>query len=129
MSLETFLLIVAIVVIVLLLICLPIIWQVWRTVKNASVALAALNKTLPAILKNVEEMTGNINNSTTTINNEVQTISTALNRFYSATSGIIGDVRSLSPHAMKGSFLQLIGNGLAIIKGARVFLDVFLSKK
>jgi len=129
MSLEIFLLIVAIVFILLLLACLPVIWQVWKTIKSASVALETINKNLPVILKNVEEITGNIHNSTATVNDEIQTLGAALNRFYSATSGIIGDVRSLSPQAVKGSFVQLISNGLAIVKGVRVFLDVFLGKK
>ncbi len=129
MNLETFLLIIGIGFLVLIIILLPIAWQVWKTVKGVTITLKTINETLPAILKNTAEMTGNINNSTTTINNEIQTISNGLNRFYSATSGIVSDVRNFSPNAVKGSFFQLFGNGLAIIKGVRVFLDVFLGKK
>jgi len=130
MNLETFLLIIVVVFIVLVIICLPIAWQVWHIVKNTSITLKVLNESFPAILKNIEEMTGNINNSTTTINNEIQILSNGLNRFYSATSSIMGDVRSLrfSPQAVKGSFLYLINNALAIIKGVRVFLEVFQGK-
>ncbi|MBN1474974.1 MAG: DUF948 domain-containing protein [Syntrophaceae bacterium] len=129
MNLETFLLIIGIGFLVLIIILLPIAWQIWKTVKGVTITLKTLNETLPAILKNIAEMTGNINNSTTTINNEIQTISNGLNRFYSATSGIMGDVRNFSPTAVKGSLLQLIGTGTSIIKGVRVFLDVFFGKK
>jgi uncharacterized protein YoxC len=129
MNLETFLLIIGIGFLVLIIILLPIAWQIWKTVKGVTITLKTLNETLPAILKNAAEMTGNINNSTTTINNEIQTISNGLNRFYSATSGIVGDVRNFSPNAVKGSLFQLFGNGLAIIKGVRVFLEVFFGKK
>lgn len=129
MNLETFLLIIGIGFVVLIIILLPIAWQIWKTVKGVTITLKTINETLPDILKNTAEMTGNINNSTTTINNEIQTISNGLNRFYSATSGIVGDVRNLSPSAVKGSLFQLVGNGLAIIKGVRVFLEVFFGKK
>jgi uncharacterized protein YoxC len=129
MNLETFLLIIGIGFLVLLIILIPIAWQIWKTVKGVTITLKTLNETLPSILKNIAEMTGNINNSTTTINNEIQTISNGLNRFYSATSGIMGDVRNFSPTAVKGSLLQLVGTGASIIKGVRVFLDVFFGKK
>ncbi|HOZ61494.1 MAG TPA: DUF948 domain-containing protein [Smithellaceae bacterium] len=129
MSMETFLLIIGVSVIVLVIICMPVVWQVWRAVKGVNVSLGTLNENLPAILKNIEETTKNINNSTTTISNEIQVLSNGLNRFYSATSGIIGDIRNFSPQAVKGSFLNLISNGLAIIKGVSVFLRVFLDKK
>jgi len=129
MNMETFLLIIGIGFLVLIIILMPIAWQIWKAVKGVTITLRTLNETLPDILKNITEMTGNINNSTTTINNEIQTISNGLNRFYSATSGIVGDVRNFSPTAVKGSLLQLIGNAAAIIKGVRVFLDVFFGKK
>ncbi len=113
---------------VLIIICIPILWQVWRTVKNASVMLETLNKNLPAILKNLEDITTNINNSTTTINREIQALSNVMNKVYSIASYFIGDVRNLTPRVIKGSFFPLINNALAIIKGIRVFLNVFLKK-
>jgi len=129
MSLENFLLVVAVILSVLLVISLPLLWQAWRAVRNAAVALEALNKSLPAILKNVEEITSNLNHSTTAINREVQNLAAVLSRFYAATSGIIGDIRGISPAAVKTSLLQLASSGWAILKGLRVFLDVFLRRR
>jgi uncharacterized protein YoxC len=129
MNLNVYLLFFSIAFSALVIICIPILWQIWRTMKSAKKTLETLNQSLPAILKNLEEITANINNSTATVNREIQAISNVVNRFYSATSCIFGDIRNLTPQAMKGSFFQLINNGLAIAKGIRVFMNVLLSKK
>lgn len=129
MNLDIYLLIFGIAFSALVIICIPILWQVWRTMKNATITLETINRSLPAILKNLEDITTNINNSTATVNREIQTISNVVDRFYSKTSYIIGDVLNLAPQVVKGSFFQLINNALAIIKGISVFLNVFLNKK
>lgn len=128
MNLNIYLLIFGIAFSALVIICIPILWQIWRTMKNAKATLETLNKSLPVILKNLEEITTNINNSTATVSREIQTLSNVVDRFYSTASYIIGDVRKLTPQVVKGSFFQLIKNALAIIKGIRVFLNVFLKK-
>ncbi|OGP67295.1 MAG: hypothetical protein A2W27_07285 [Deltaproteobacteria bacterium RBG_16_44_11] len=129
MNPNIYLLIFCIAFSVLVIICIPILWQVWRTMKNATATLETLNKSLPSILKNLEDITTNINNTTATVNREIQTLSNFVDRFYSTTSYIFGDLRNLAPQIMKGSFFPLIKNALAIIKGIRVFMNVFLSKK
>jgi uncharacterized protein YoxC len=128
MNTNVYLLIFGIVFCILIIICIPILWQIWCTVKNASVMLETLNKSLPVILKNLEDITTNINNSTTTVNREIQTFFNIVNKVYSTASYFLGDVRNLAPRVVKGSFFQLINNALAIVKGIRVFLNVFLKK-
>src|SRR4030042_6698161 len=128
MNPNIYLLIFCIAFSVLVIICIPVLWQVWRTMKKATATLETLNKNLPVILRNLEEITTNINNSTATVNREIQTLSNVVDRFYSETSFIFGDLRNFAPQIMKGSFFPLINNALAIIKGIRVFLNVFLKK-
>jgi phage-related protein len=80
-------------------------------------------------LKNLEEITTNINNSTTAVDREIQTISDTVRRFHSAIDGIIGDVQNLVPKAANFPLFRMIKNATAIIKGVRVFLNVFLNKR
>jgi len=129
MDLEIYLLILSIAVFLLIFFCVPILLQIWLTTKNITVTLETLNRSLPVILRNLEEITTNINHSTTAVNREIQTFSNIVDRFYSAISGIIGDVQSLAPKAANLPLFPLIKNAMAIIKGVRVFLNVFLNKR
>jgi uncharacterized protein YoxC len=129
MDLEIYLLILGIVFFLLIIFCVPILLQIWLTTKNVTVTLETLNRSLPIILKNLEEITTNINNSTTAVDREIQTISDTVRRFHSAIYGIFGDIQSLVPKAGNLPLFRIIKNASAIIKGVRVFLNVFLNKR
>ncbi len=129
MDLEIYLLILGIAFFLLIIFCIPILLQIWLTTKNITLTLETLNRSLPIILKNLEEITTNINNSTTAVNREIQTISDTVRRFHSAIYGIFGDIQSLVPKAVNLPLFRIIKNATAIIKGVRVFLNVFLNKR
>jgi predicted PurR-regulated permease PerM len=129
MDLEIYLLILGIAFFLLIIFCIPILLQIWLTTKNITLTLDTLNRSLPIILNNLEEITTNINNSTTVVNREIQTISDTVRRFHSGIYGIFGDIQSLLPKAVNLPLFRIIKNATAIIKGVRVFLNVFLNKR
>ena len=129
MNLEIYWLILGIAFFLLIIFCIPILLQIWLTTKNITLTLDTLNRSLPIILNNLEEITTNINNSTTAVDREIQTIFDTVRRFHSAINGIFGDVQSLVPKAANFPLFRMIKNVTAIIKGVRVFLNVFLNKR
>jgi len=61
---------------------LPLLYQLWRTAEQLTIALRTLNSRLPFILKNVEDITGNLNETTTNVNARVAEVSSALQRVH-----------------------------------------------
>ena len=136
MYLEICLIIFGIAIFLLAIFCIPILIQIWRTTKNVAFTLEALNQNLPAILKNLEEITTNmeeittnINNSTSAIDREVQNFSDTIGRFQSVIKDIVDDIQYITPMVLKTSAFQTVKNTIAVVKGIRVFLDVFFAKK
>jgi uncharacterized protein YoxC len=129
MYLEICLIILGIAFVLLVIFCIPILLQIWLTSKNITVTLEILNQRLPAILKNLEEITTNINSSTAAVNKEIQNVSNTVDRFHLVVDNIVDDIKNIAPLAGKFSFFQMIKNTIAIVKGVRVFMDVFLHKK
>ena len=99
-----------------------------RTAKDITITLETLNKSLPLLLKNLEDITTNINNSTTVVNQEIQNFSRTADRIHLIISGIVDDVQSITPWAIKSPLFQKLKNVVAIVKGIRVFADVFMKK-
>lgn len=129
MYLEICLIILGIAFVLLVIFCIPILLQIWLTSKNITVTLEILNQRLPAILKNLEEITTNINSSTAAVNKEIQNVSNTVDRFHLVVDNIVDDIKNIAPMAGKFRFFQMIKNTMAIAKGVRAFMDVFLHKK
>lgn len=129
MYLEIVLVILSIVFLLLMIFCIPILVQIWRTAKDITITLEALNKSLPLLLKNMEDITTNINNSTTIVNQEIQSFSRTADRIHFVISDIVDDVQSITPWAIKSPLFQKLKNAVAIVKGIRVFVDVFMKKQ
>jgi uncharacterized protein YoxC len=129
MNMEILLIIFGIAIVVLLIFCIPILIQIWRAARDIAVTLETLNQSLPAILKNMEEITGNINRSIAAVDREVQSLSGTIGRFQVIISDIVDDIQHISPVIMKLPLFQGIKNAVAITRGIRVFLDVFLAKE
>jgi uncharacterized protein YoxC len=129
MDLEICLIILGIAFVLLVIFCIPLLMQIWLASKNITVTLETLNQRLPAILKNLEEITTNINNSTAAVNREIQNVSNTVDRFHLVVDDIVDDIKNIAPLAGKFGFFQMIKNTMAIVKGVRAFMDVFLHKK
>ena len=128
MYLEICLIIFSVAVLILAFFCVPILIQLWRTTKNVAVTLETLNQSLPTILTNLEEITLNIKSSTSAVNREVQNFSGTIGRFQLVVQDVVDDIQHITPVAMNSPLFQTVKNVVAVIKGIRVFLDVFLAK-
>ena len=82
----------------------------------------------PLLLKNMEDITTNINNSTSVVNREIQGFSRTADRIHLVVSDIVDDVQSITLLAIKSPLFEKLKNVVAIIKGIRVFADVFMKK-
>jgi len=128
MYLEICLIIFSVAVLILAFFCVPILIQLWRTTKNVAVTLETLNQSLPTILTNLEEITLNIKSSTSAVNREVQNFSGTIGRFQLVVQDVVDDIQHITPVALNSPLFRTVKNIVAVIKGIRVFLDVFLSK-
>lgn len=128
MYLEIVLIILGIALLLLVIFCIPILLQIWRTAKDITITLETLNKSLPLLLKNLEDITTNINNSTSVVNREIQSFSRTADRIHLVVSGIVDDIQSITPLAIKSPLYQKMKNAVAIVKGIRVFADVLMKK-
>ena len=129
MYLEICLIIFSIAILVLVIFCIPVLTQLWRTTRDVAVTLETLNQNLPAILKNLEEITMSINSSTTAVNREVQNLSGTISRFQVVMRDVADDVQHIAPIAINSPVFQTVKNVIAVVKGIRVFLEVFSAKK
>lgn len=107
---------------------LPFFWQMWRVAKNMVVALEALNKSLPAILRNLEECTANLRSVACTLSRETA----ALAPFFQKIRILMDLVNALEGISLKGLQQITIGNKLklarGLLKGIKVFFEVFSGK-
>ena len=129
MYLEIVLVILSIAFLLLMIFCIPILLQIWRTAKDITITLETLNISLPLLLKNMEDITTNINNSTNIVNREIQNFSRTADRIHLVISDIVDDVQGITPWAIKSPMFQKLKNAVAIVKGIRVFADVFMKKQ
>ncbi|HLZ19772.1 MAG TPA: DUF948 domain-containing protein, partial [Smithellaceae bacterium] len=113
----------------LVLFCIPILLKLWRAASDVTISLQALNQRLPMILKNMEDISTNINNSTTAINEEVQKYKETSERFHNVMDHVVNGISILSPFAVKSPVLRIMTNGVAMLKGLRVFLNVLKGKQ
>jgi uncharacterized protein YoxC len=128
MYLEIVLVILGIAFLLLVVFCIPVLVQLSRTARDITITLETLNKSLPLLLKNMEDITTNINNSTAVINREIENFSRTADRIHFVISDIVDDIQSITPLAIKSSLFQKLKNVIAIVKGIRVFADVFMKK-
>lgn len=129
MDLEIGLLILVVILILLIIFFIPVLLQIWRVSKDLTITLQTINKSLPAILKDMEEITANVNNSTSVINKKIQNFSDTTNRSGSVINDVIDNIQYFAPLAMKLPFLSSFKNIIAILKGISVFMDVLVKKQ
>jgi len=101
---------------------LPLLYQLWRTAEQLTIALRTLNSRLPFILKNVEDITGNLNETTTNVNARVAEVSSPLQRVH----GFLSSFQSVN-HVVgskQGKPLRFLKNALPALKGVKTFFRV-----
>ena len=103
------------------------LWQMWRTAKNMATALEEINKTLPEILANMQEITANINSATDTIRHEAEEF-VLISRKVRSFLGMVTDVEEIFLQGVKLPLVETLKTARGLLKGGRVFLNVFLQK-
>jgi hypothetical protein len=110
-----------------LLLLILFLWQMWRTATNMATALEELNKTLPEILANMQEITANINSASTMIKQEAEEF-VVLSRKVRAFLGLLNGLEMTLLRGVRAPLTGTLKTAFGLLKGARVFLDVFLQK-
>jgi len=102
---------------------LPLLYQLWRTAEQLTIALRTLNARLPFILKNVEDITGNLNETTTNVNARVAEVSSALQRVH----GFLSSFQSVN-HVVRSRQVKplwlLKKNAGPVLQGVKTFFRV-----
>ena len=121
-GLETGLVILNVVFLLIAAFSIPFLLQLWRMAKNIALTLQTLNQSLPGILQNLEEITSNIVSATDTVNSRIEGLSSVIKKIQD-TLALVADLGAV----IRLPFFKTLVTLSALLKGVRVFLDVFRS--
>ncbi len=126
---ETSYIILSVSLLLMVVALLPLLWQVWRTAKNAAETLETLNKSLPGILKSLEISTTNIEGITCTVKQEAEAV-VLLSRKIRAIFELAKGVEGLLQQGLNNlPLINSLRTVRGLVKGVKVFFDVFLNKE
>jgi uncharacterized protein YoxC len=128
MYLEIGVVILSVVFLLIVALFIPFLMQIWRTANSINTTLHMLNQSLPDILKNLEEITSNINKATYTVNNQIEGLAHTVGRVQ-GTVEIFLDLEQELRASLISPFFRTMRTVSAVLKGTRVFLDVFRSSR
>jgi len=128
MYLEISLFVLSVVFLLMVALTIPFLIQIGRTARSITTTLDMLNQNLPDILKNLEEITNNVNNISHTVNNQIESLSHAVRRVQGAVE-IFLDLGYALRSSVKIPFFKTMSTAMAVLKGGRVFLDVYRSSR
>ena len=111
---------------VFIILSIPVLLQVRRIAKSMAGTLRMLNKSLPAILRNLEETTAHLNQTAQTVDERTKTLSIIIDHFQ-ALLGIGSDAENDS-HVEEGfSFFKILKIAAGVAIGVKLFSKVFFS--
>lgn len=122
--LEISVVILSVVFLLIVVLSVPFLLQIWRTAKGMAVTLHMLNESLPGILKNLEDITANINRATQTVNTRIEGLSHMVERVQN-TVGVVLELEEIVRAQLSHPLVKTLINVAAVVKGIRVFLDVY----
>jgi len=128
MYLEISVVVLSVVFLLIAALSIPFLIQIWRTAKSITITLHMLNQSLPGILKNLEEITANINRATYTVHNQIEGLSHVVGRIQ-GTVEIFLDLEQELRAGLISPFFRTMRTVSAVLKGTRVFLEVFRSSR
>jgi uncharacterized protein YoxC len=114
----------SIVFLLLSAIYITLLIKILQTAKSITTTLHTLNASLLGILNNLEEITANINRATRKVNNYIENLTPAVKRI----QGILEMFLKLEHIVREGlrlPFFKTVNRITAVVKGVRVFLDVY----
>ncbi|MBM4271435.1 MAG: DUF948 domain-containing protein [Deltaproteobacteria bacterium] len=126
MFLEVSVVILSVVFLLMVVLSVPFLLQIWRTAKSMATTLHMLNESLPGILKNLEDITSNINRATQVVNTRIEGLSHMVERVQN-TVGVVLELEEVVRAHLGHPLVKMLINIAAVVKGIRVFLDVYRS--
>jgi len=128
MSMETGVAFAGIALLLLVVFAIPSILQIRRAAKNLTETLEVLNRSLPAILKNVEEITFNVRQASNTVQMQVEGLALIAGRIQNILAFVL-DLENLLRGKMKLPIFQALTNLTAVKRGFQTFLRVYRAGK
>jgi len=107
---------------------IPFLLQIWRTAKGMAETLELLNRSLPAVMKNMEEITTNINRATIAVNREIETLSASVKKVQGTVNLLVG-IEEIVRKGVRLPFAGTVRTALAAVRGVRAFVDCLLRER
>ncbi len=104
----------------------PLLYQIYRLTKGLGVTQEMLQKRLPDILHNLDEAAATMKLAVNTVNEQVTVVAGAIKRIQ-AIAGVLVEMESVLRLGLRTPLFVFLKNTAAVMKGVRVFLDVYNS--
>ena len=104
----------------------PLLYQIYKLAKGLGVTQEMLQKRLPAILHNLDEAAATMKLTVNTVNEQVTVVAGAIKRLQ-AVAGVLVEMESVLRLGLRTPLFVFLKNTAAVMKGVRVFLDVYNS--
>ena len=128
MYIEISLLCLSLAVLLMVVFTVPLLWQIRKLVHGFSLTQEMLQKNLPAILQNLEEVVGTLKRTAYVVNDQVESVAGAVKRIQ-AVVDVLMEVESVVRQGLKLPFFGFLRNTNAVVRGVKVFLDVYSSSR
>jgi predicted PurR-regulated permease PerM len=127
MYVEISLLCLSLAVLLIVALMAPLLWQVRKVVQGLAQTQEMLQKRLPAILQNLEESSGTVKRTAYIVNEQVEAAAITMKRVQ-AVVGVLMEFESVVRLGLRLPFFRLLRNTSAVVRGVKVFLDVYTSR-
>ena len=127
MYVEISLLCLSLAVLLIVAFMVPLIWQIRKVVKGLALTQEMLQKSLPAILQNLEESLGTLKRTAHIVNEQVEVAAVAMKRLQ-AVLGVLMELENVARLGIKLPFFRFLRNTNAVVRGVKVFLNVYTSR-
>jgi len=102
----------------------PLLYQIYKLAKGLGATQEMLQNRLPEILQNLDEAVGTMKLTVHTVNDQVAVVAGAIRKFQAIT-GMLMELESVLRLGLRLPFFVFLKNTAAVMKGVRVFLDVY----
>ena len=127
MLLEIGVFIAGLALLILAIFAVPALLQIRRTARNVENTAKTLNQNLPGILTSLDEITTNLASSSMSLRGQVENVRLAVDKIVSIADDVVDFERNLR-QTIEEPLVDTLTTFAAVVKGIRVFLDVFRSR-
>ncbi len=105
----------------------PTLLQIRRTARNVEYTAKTLNQNLPGILTSLDEITTNLASSSMSLRGQIESVRVAVDKIVGIADDVVDFERNLR-QTIEEPLVDTLTTFAAVVKGIRVFLDVFRSR-